>query len=653
MKKIFLFIIMVFAGFVGLSQQYVMTSKGYTINGLVEKGSGYVTLRRYLRDGNELYDSARMDKKGRFVFRGYTEVNIPALITVNGKKEYRVYLEPSMNMELAINNKKETPKIKNGNETMRWYSIITPERQEDNGVYLARLENWALNHPEDIFSSDIMASYLSYYWSFDELQRHLNVLKGEGSKTYHYIHLRNRQKDLKDIAVGKKCPEIALKDIKGKKVSLNSLTRNKKYVLLDFWASWSEKYKDNVPNLLTIYKNYYKKGFDIYSVSLDKSETDWKKAIEDYNMSWTNVCDLKMWESHAVEDYMVKSVPYNVLIDNKGMIVAQNLTMEQLNTLLSSRLDHQSYNIAGNIKGITEGTARLELLLEGGKKKNYSTRINNGNFAFTGEVEKTCMAMIDLPVKDGTISFFMGNDNINISGEARHLEQVKIKGSASQDGFLNIASTCNNQTNPMQCLMKYVNDNPSSIYSPFILSNYLYPYLEEKDRNEAVNNLYGDAKTMFQYTLLKQQQAEENSSKDIYSDKAKDFTILNLDNKEIELYNEIMFYKYTLVTFWASWDNMSRIKNLEYLKLYNNYAKKDKFNIISVSLDDNKYSWQQAVNEDGMNKWENVSDLKRWSSSVVRLYDLKSIPYNMLLDKNGNILGKNLTTDEIISIIIK
>ena len=72
---------------------------------------------------------------------------------------------------------------------------------------------------------------------------------------------------------------------------------------------------------------------------------------------------------------------------------------------------------------------------------------------------------------------------------------------------------------------------------------------------------------------------------------------------------------------------------------------------MAVSLDDSEYSWQQAVKTDGINKWANVSDLKRWSSSVVKLYGIKSIPSNILVDEEGNILGKDLNVSEILNII--
>ncbi|MBQ7985032.1 MAG: redoxin domain-containing protein [Bacteroidales bacterium] len=653
MKKSVLLLMVLILSTVSYAQQYVMTSDGYLINGKIKKGEGYVTLRTYLRDGNELLDSVVMDKKGGFVFRGHTEEAVAALLTVNGMKQYRIYLEPSMNMELTITTKKKKEiEFKNAPLTDKWYSVVNPEGKEDYQVYLSRLENWAVNNPEHIFSPDIMATYLSHYWDYDMLQKHLNVLKGQAVNTYHYRHLREREEGLEKIASGKNTPNIAMRDVKGNNVSLNAFLRGKKYVLINFWATWSEKSKEIVPNLKALYSEYNTKGFDIYGVSLDKNENDFRWFAKQENIPWTNVTDLQMWESKTVKDYMVKSIPDNVLVDAKGKIVARNLSVDQLKEKLAELLDYEGYMITGNIRGITEGTVKLDLLLEGGKRETYTSRINNGNFSFEGTVDKVCMAMLDFPVKDGQISFFMANDRISVTGDKRQFEKVSIKGSPSQDEFAGIASSCNKKSNPMQCLMDYVNANPTSVYSPFIVSNYLYPYLSDEDRKHVVNSLDGKAKQMFQYTLLTDQLQQEENKKDLLSDKAKDFTLSDLNGREVNLYQNIMFNDYTLIVFWASWDNISRNRNMDYLRLYNSYAKKNKFDIISVSLDDSKLQWESAVKQDGINKWTNVSDLKRWSSDVVRLYNLQSIPANMLLDKQGNILGRNLSVDGILQFII-
>ena len=246
MKKIVFAVIFTLFAFVGYTQQYVMTSKGYTVNGQVIKGSGYATLRVYLPDGNERLDSTVLDNKGRFVFRGNATETMPALLTLNGKKQYRIYLEPSLQMTMKIEKKTDKPKFKDAVETLRWYSIVDPQDNEDYDVYLARLENWVVNNPEDIFTCDIIASYLSYYWSFDEMDRHLNTLKGKATSGYFYKHLRNRDKSLEKISQGKKAPEIALTDVNNKKVSLNSFIRSRNYVLIDFWASWSKDYMEQL-----------------------------------------------------------------------------------------------------------------------------------------------------------------------------------------------------------------------------------------------------------------------------------------------------------------------------------------------------------------------------------------------------------------------
>ena len=119
MKKIVFAVIFTLFAFVGYTQQYVMTSKGYTVNGQVIKGSGYATLRVYLPDGNERLDSTVLDDKGRFVFRGNATETMPALLTLNGKKQYRIYLEPSLQMTMKIEKKTDKPKFKDAVETLR------------------------------------------------------------------------------------------------------------------------------------------------------------------------------------------------------------------------------------------------------------------------------------------------------------------------------------------------------------------------------------------------------------------------------------------------------------------------------------------------------------------------------------------------------
>ena len=100
--------------------------------------------------------------------------------------------------------------------------------------------------------------------------------------------------------------------------------------------------------------------------------------------------------------------------------------------------------------------------------------------------------------------------------------------------------------------------------------------------------------------------------------------------------------KYVLLDFWASWCGPCRAENPNVVKAYNQYKDKN-FTILSVSLDrpGQKESWLAAVKADGL-EWTQVSDLKFWNNDAARLYNIRAIPQNFLIDPSGKIIGKNL-----------
>ena len=126
--------------------------------------------------------------------------------------------------------------------------------------------------------------------------------------------------------IGEKVPDFTVKDASGKEYSLAQLSEGKKYILIDFWASWCAPCRREIPNLRNLYAKYGSRGFQIISISRDKNAEDWKKAIEDEQLTWPNFLD----ESNIAKLYKVRAIPTMYLVDADGRIVAENVRGEAL-----------------------------------------------------------------------------------------------------------------------------------------------------------------------------------------------------------------------------------------------------------------------------------------------------------------------------------
>ena len=128
--------------------------------------------------------------------------------------------------------------------------------------------------------------------------------------------------------VGQFAPEISLPSPDGKEIALSSLKG--KLVLIDFWASWCGPCRKEMPNVIKIYSKFKNKGFEIYGVSLDQDKEKWMEAITKDGINWPQVSDLKYWDNVAARIYNVQGIPYTVLIDKDGKIIAKNLRGQEL-----------------------------------------------------------------------------------------------------------------------------------------------------------------------------------------------------------------------------------------------------------------------------------------------------------------------------------
>lgn len=135
--------------------------------------------------------------------------------------------------------------------------------------------------------------------------------------------------------IGTNVSNFSLNDKDGKPISLKSIIAGKKYVLIDFWASWCTPCKKEIPNLKKAYENFSSKGFEILSISIDRDENAWQKSLEKEKMNWPNLLD----NNTVSNSFNVKTIPATFLINEKGIILQDNIRGNALEEKLSELFD--------------------------------------------------------------------------------------------------------------------------------------------------------------------------------------------------------------------------------------------------------------------------------------------------------------------------
>ncbi len=133
---------------------------------------------------------------------------------------------------------------------------------------------------------------------------------------------------LADFGVGSDMPDFTIQTPEGKDISMKDFRG--KYVLVDFWASWCGPCMREMPNVVKLYKECKGKNFEIFGVSLDNKKDAWEKAIKANGMKWPQGSDLKGWAAEPAHLCNVSAIPFTVLLDPEGKVIAINLRGEQL-----------------------------------------------------------------------------------------------------------------------------------------------------------------------------------------------------------------------------------------------------------------------------------------------------------------------------------
>ena len=172
----------------------------------------------------------------------------------------------------------------------------------------------------------------------EKLEQLVNNFKAQHPDLKMTQVMEEKVKRFKKVAMGALAPTFSLADTSGQIQSFAELKGT--YTLLDFWASWCSPCLLQVPDLKEAYDQYHDRGFEIIGISVDSKAKRWKSAINKYDMNWQHLSDLKGWGATVANDYNVTFIPFNLLLDSEGKIIAKNLHSKELQGKLADLFEN-------------------------------------------------------------------------------------------------------------------------------------------------------------------------------------------------------------------------------------------------------------------------------------------------------------------------
>ena len=190
-----------------------------------------------------------------------------------------------------------------------------------------RYEQTILDNKDSYWGPLMMITLMSYFT--DDNKVWYEQFSSEAKESYY------GQKVFEELYpagnLGTQVPEFNVKESDGTEIPFSELRQDKKYILIDFWASWCNPCLKEIPHLKDLYDKYASKGFEIVSISIDEREDDWIKKSEEVQLPWPSYLD----RNNIAELYQVRVIPTTYLVDENGVLVAENPLGENLESKLA------------------------------------------------------------------------------------------------------------------------------------------------------------------------------------------------------------------------------------------------------------------------------------------------------------------------------
>jgi thiol-disulfide isomerase/thioredoxin len=222
-------------------------------------------------------------------------------------------------------------------------NLLAVQIQQQNAQLVQEETDFKLNFIQEnsnsIFSLMVASEMLKRKEiSSEQASGFVDALPPKTATSQLATELKSTIENMKKADIGGTAPDFSAPSPSGEMLSLKDTMG--KYTIIDFWASWCKPCRIENPNVVRVYEKYHDKGLNIISVSLDRAgqKDRWLKAIEDDNMDWYHVSNLKFWQDPIAQMYNVKSIPATFLLDENGKIVAKNLRGQALESKIASLL---------------------------------------------------------------------------------------------------------------------------------------------------------------------------------------------------------------------------------------------------------------------------------------------------------------------------
>lgn len=363
MKKIFFLIAVTFA----LISCGEKAKDSFTIHGNIEGLSTGMVYLGYAQGDDYITDSAVV-KDGEFTLEGKVKEPVIGYLQVTDSKGLNLVVE---NADIEISGNAASPddiQIKGGKVQQEFdaYQASTKDLRDaqkpitealmkarETGDEAAFNEQMAKGRELDKkmieanrkYIQEHPASYVSLHLLYmmseglelEELEEMYGGMDASYQNSMAGKSIASRIKAIKNTSVGATAMDFAQTDTEGNTVKLSDLRG--KYVLLDFWASWCVPCRAENPNVLKAYNTFKDKNFTVPGVSLDMNEQDWRDAIKEDGMPWTQLWDVKGPEADVVKMYGITGIPASFLIGPDGVIIAKDLRGEELSIKLAEVLN--------------------------------------------------------------------------------------------------------------------------------------------------------------------------------------------------------------------------------------------------------------------------------------------------------------------------